>query len=118
MSYPNKFNNYKKKSYNNNNKFNYVNKSNMPYPNYSNNFNYNLNYYNNFNTNNNYNDNFGTSMNTSYKLLFWNILCNEYSYGWKTSPKKELKYKVGNTVLNYLPKFFPIKIFFRIFIAL
>ena len=94
MSYPNKFNNYKKKSYNNNNKFNYVNKSNMPYPNYSNNFNYNYNYYNNLNTNNNYNDNFGTSMNKSYKLLFWNILCNEYSFDWKTSPKIELKYKV------------------------
>ena len=100
MSYPNKFNNYKKKSYNynNNNKFNYVNKSNMPYPNYYNNyynnFNYNYNYYNNLNTNNNYNDNLGTSMNTSYKLLFWNILCNEYSYDWKTSPKIELKYKV------------------------
>ena len=30
----------------------------------------------------------------NYKLLFWNILCDEYSYDWKTAPKIELKYKV------------------------
>jgi endonuclease/exonuclease/phosphatase family metal-dependent hydrolase len=30
----------------------------------------------------------------TYKILFWNILCDEYSYDWKTAPKIELKYKV------------------------
>jgi endonuclease/exonuclease/phosphatase family metal-dependent hydrolase len=30
----------------------------------------------------------------NYKLLFWNLLCDEYSYDWKTAPKIELKYKV------------------------
>lgn len=91
MSYPNKFNNFNTPSpYN---KF--------PYPNYFNsnnyyNFNYN-NFYNNYNYINyniNNNANINNNINRSYKLLFWNILCNEYSYDWKTSPKIELKYKV------------------------
>ena len=34
------------------------------------------------------------SQNITYKLVFWNILCDEYSFDWKTSPKLELKYKV------------------------
>ena len=97
MSYPNKFNNFN------------INKNNIPfgtnfaYPNYYNNnnyysFNYN-NFYNNYNYinyNNNINNHPITTNNISksYKLLFWNILCNEYSFDWKTSPKIELKYKV------------------------
>ena len=118
MSYTNKFNNFKKSfSYNINNKFNSTYKSNN-YPNYynNNNFNYNnyynnyTNHYNNFNNFNNYNNNFNANINSnlnniyynkldsnrnkSYKLLFWNLLCNEYSYDWKTSPKIELKYKI------------------------
>ena len=112
MSYPNKFNNLKKSSnYNNNNKFNTPNGQNNIYPNYyignyfnTHNFNYNNNYnnyksnnyntfnfYNQFNNYNNFNNNIA---NSTYKLLFWNLLCNEYSYDWKTSPKIELKYKV------------------------
>ena len=112
MSYPNKFNNLKKSSnYNNNNKFNTPNGQNNIYPNYyignyfnTHNFNYNNNYNNyksnNYNTFNFYNqfsnyNNFNNNIvNSSYKLLFWNLLCNEYSYDWKTSPKIELKYKV------------------------
>ena len=92
MSYPNKFNNFNNKAYYNN-KYNYMNKPNMFYPNYYNNYNY---YYNNYNNIiiNNYSNNIGTTMNMSYKLLFWNLLCDEYSYDWKTSPKIELKYKV------------------------
>ena len=114
MSYPNKFNNLKKSSnHNNNNKFNTPNGQNNLYPNYyignyynNHNFNYNNNYnnfknnynafnfysqFNNYNGFNNFNNNI---INSSYKLLFWNLLCNEYSYDWKTSPKIELKYKV------------------------
>ena len=112
MSYPNKFNNLKKTSnYNNSNKFNTPNGQNNIYPNYyignyfnNHNFNYNNNYnnyksnnyntfnfYNQFNNYNNFNNNI---VNSTYKLLFWNLLCNEYSYDWKTSPKIELKYKV------------------------
>ena len=117
MSYPNKFNNFKKSVYNNNNKYNYPYKSNVVFQNYYNNFNnyYNnsFNYYNNLNSLNNYinyNNNIDTNivninnniyynkldynLNMSYKLLFWNLLCNEYSYDWKTSPKIELKYKI------------------------
>lgn len=30
----------------------------------------------------------------TYKILFWNVLCDQYSYDWKTAPKIELKYKV------------------------
>ena len=91
MSYPNKFNNFNTPSpYN---KFQYQNyfNSNNYY-----NFNYN-NFYNNYNYINyniNNNANINNNINRSYKLLFWNILCNEYSYDWKTSPKIELKYKV------------------------
>lgn len=29
----------------------------------------------------------------SFKLLFWNILCDQYAYYWKTAPQIELKYK-------------------------
>jgi hypothetical protein len=115
MSYPNKFSNFKKSNYNNNNKYNnYPYKSNFIYPNYYNNFNnyynnnfdYNNNYFNNYanyNNNNidvnNLNDNIyynkiDCNSNMTYKLLFWNLLCNEYSYDWKTSPKIELKYKI------------------------
>ena len=116
MSYSNKFNNFKKSfSYNTNNKFNPIYKSNT-YQNYYSNNNYNnynnnySNHYNNFNNYNNYNSNFNPNINSNnnnffynkldsnrnktYKLLFWNLLCNEYSYDWKTSPKIELKYKI------------------------
>ena len=100
MNYPNKFNIDKNNPYIN------QNNRNIRYPNffnyyYNNNFspNYIYNYnnlffsYNNYNINpNNYRNN--SSSNNSYKLLFWNLLCNEYSYDWKTSPKIELKYKV------------------------
>ena len=30
----------------------------------------------------------------TYKILFWNVLCDQCSYDWKTAPKIELKYKV------------------------
>ena len=111
MSYSNKFNNFKK-SYDTNNKFNAPYNQNMFFPNY---FNNNYYYNNNFKYNNYYNNNFNNNLNDSnsnpntfqfnfnkidsnnnrtYKLLFWNLLCNEYSYDWKTSPKIELKYKV------------------------
>ena len=124
MSYPNKFNNYKKPFSSNNNKYNYSYKQNMSYRNYYNrnymnnnnynNYNNNYNNYNNYNNNfNNFNNNFNSidnnmninniinninnldlNFNVSYKLLCWNLLCNEYSYDWKTSPKIELKYKI------------------------
>lgn len=35
-----------------------------------------------------------TEYKLSYKLMFWNILCDHFSFDWKTSPKIELKYKV------------------------
>ena len=113
MSYSNKFNNFKKSfSYNTNNKFNPIYKSNTYQNYYSNNNynNYNNNYTNHYNNFNNYNSNFNPNINPNnnhffynkldsnrnktYKLLFWNLLCNEYSYDWKTSPKIELKYKI------------------------
>lgn len=100
MNYPNKFNI-------DNNQYNNQNNRNISYPNFfnyyiNNNFipkyiyNYNNNYnpYNNYNQNSNNNIINDSSTNNSYKLLFWNLLCNEYSYDWKTSPKIELKYKV------------------------
>jgi len=100
MNYPNKFNI-------DNNQYNNQNNRNISYPNFfnyyiNNNFipkyiyNYNNNYnpYNNYNQNSNKNKINDSSINNSYKLLFWNLLCNEYSYDWKTSPKIELKYKV------------------------
>ena len=104
MHYPNKFN-----TDNDNLYFNPSNQ-NIRYPNfyfYNNNFgqnyiyNYNMpfNTYNNFKINPNNQNNsskmpLANTNNNSYKLLFWNLLCNEYSYDWKTSPKIELKYKV------------------------
>ena len=91
MYYPNKFNfNNNDNHYNNNRNINHPYFSNYYY---NNNFpknyfyNYNNNQYNIYNTSN-------ISSNNSYKLLFWNLLCNEYSYDRKTSPKIELKYKV------------------------
>ena len=89
MYYPNKFNC-------NNNDNNYNNNRNINHPNfytyyYNNNF--PQNYIYNFNNQYNIYNNSNITPN-SYKLLFWNLLCNEYSYDRKTSPKIELKYKV------------------------
>ena len=84
MFHPNKFNTE------NDNKFNYPNKQIPNIYNYYLNNNFSMNYY--FNYNNAFNI-YNTNNNT-YKLLFWNLLCNEYSYDWKTSPKIELKYKI------------------------
>lgn len=30
----------------------------------------------------------------NYKIFFWNVLCDQYSYDWKTAPHIELKYKI------------------------
>ena len=101
MNYPNKFNIDYNNQYNNQNNrnirypnfFNYYYNNNF-IPNYIYNYNNNFNQYNNYNQNSNNSKNNASSNNNSYKLLFWNLLCNEYSYDWKTSPKIELKYKV------------------------
>ena len=45
----------------------------------------------------------------NYKLLFWNILCDEYSYDWKTAPNIELKYKVWEYRLKLFNQIFSIK---------
>ena len=91
MFHPNKFNT------DNNNQFLYPNYPNIRNPNFYNpyiNNNFNRNYFYNYNNIfNSYNNNNNYSKST-YKLLFWNLLCNEYSYDWKTSPKIELKYKI------------------------
>ena len=91
MFHPNKFNT------DNNNQFLYPNYPNIRNPNFYNpyiNNNFNRNYFYNYNNIfNSYNNNNNYSKST-YKLLFWNLLCNEYSYDVKTSPKLELKYKV------------------------
>ena len=91
MFHPNKFNT------DNNNQFLYQNYPNIRNPNFYNpyiNNNFNRNYFYNYNNIfNSYNNNNNYSKST-YKLLFWNLLCNEYSYDWKTSPKIELKYKI------------------------
>ncbi len=91
MFHPNKFNT------DNNNQFLYPNYPNIRNPNFYNpyiNNNFNRNYFYNYNNIfNSYNNNNNYSKRT-YKLLFWNLLCNEYSYDWKTSPKIELKYKI------------------------
>ena len=89
MYYPNKFNC-------NNNDNNYNNNRNINHPNFYNyyyNNNFPQNYIYNFNNQYNIYNNIHITPN-SYKLLFWNLLCNEYSYDRKTSPKIELKYKV------------------------
>jgi endonuclease/exonuclease/phosphatase family metal-dependent hydrolase len=104
MNYPNRFN------LNNDNQSNNQNNRNIRYPNFYNyyynssfNQNYPYNYnnifqsYNYYNINQNNKNNINipsVTENNIYKLLFWNLLCNEYSYDWKTSPKIELKYKV------------------------
>ena len=102
MYYPNKFNSKNDNQFSNQNNRN-INHINFYNYYYNNNFgpNYIYNYNNQFIPYNNYNidQNNNTSSNSvitnnSYKLLFWNLLCNEYSYDWKTSPKIELKYKV------------------------
>ena len=95
MNYPNKFNIDNDNPYFNRNFcnikypnfYNYYYNSNNYGPNYIYNYNNPHNFYNNYNINPN-------NGNNSYKLLFWNLLCNEYSYDVKTSPKLELKYKV------------------------
>ena len=45
----------------------------------------------------------------SYKLLFWNLLCDEYSYDWKTAPNIELKYKVWEYRLKLFNQILSIK---------
>ena len=45
----------------------------------------------------------------NYKLLFWNILCDEYSYDWKTAPKIELKYKVWDHRVKLFSQLLSIK---------
>ena len=96
MYYPNKFN-----INNNDNQYNNRNIRQPNFYNYYYNNNFNANYiYNPYNMYNNYNivsnsqNNQSISQQAPYKLLFWNLLCNEYSYDVKTSPKLELKYKV------------------------
>lgn len=49
---------------------------------------------NTYNSYNLINPSQNAEQNSNYKLLFWNLLCDEYSYDWKTSPKLELKYKI------------------------
>ena len=102
MYYPNKFNskndnqipNQNNRNMNHLNFFNYYYNNNFG-PNYIYNYNNQFIPYNNYNINQNNNSSSNSVIsNNSYKLLFWNILCNEYSYDWKTSPKIELKYKV------------------------
>ena len=101
MNYPNKFNIDNDNPYFNRNFcnikypnfYNYYYNSNNYGPNYIYNYNVPYNSYNNKN-NNNFPNYSIMNKNNSYKLLFWNLLCNEYSYDWKTSPKIELKYKV------------------------
>ena len=107
MNFPNKFNiDYNNQYINQNNRnirypnfYNFYN-TNFP-PNYIYNYNNQFIPYNNYNINQNHirnnhssNNPIIKSNNSTYKLLFWNLLCNEYSYDWKTSPKIELKYKV------------------------
>ena len=105
MNYPNKFNidnnniqynqylNGNFRNIKNPNFYNYYYNNNNFVPNYIYNYNVPYNSYNNKN-NNNFPNYSIMNKNNSYKLLFWNLLCNEYSYDWKTSPKIELKYKV------------------------
>ena len=106
MHNPNKFNIYNNQYINPDNRnirfpnfCNYYYNSNFG-QNYIYNYNNPFNKYSNYNINpNNQNNSFSNNYllnqnNTTYKLLFWNLLCNEYSYDWKTSPKIELKYKV------------------------
>ena len=102
MYFPNKFNskndnqipNQNNRNMNHLNFFNYYYNNNFG-PNYIYNYNNQFIPYNNYNINQNNNSSSNSVIsNNSYKLLFWNILCNEYSYDWKTSPKIELKYKV------------------------
>ena len=45
----------------------------------------------------------------SYKLLFLNLLCDEYSYDWKNAPNIELKYKVWEYRLKLFDQIFSIK---------
>ena len=90
MYYPNKFNFNNNDNHNNNNR----NINNPFYSNYYYNNNFPQNYYYNYNNPYNIYNTSNIPSNNSYKLLFWNLLCNEYSYDRKTSPKIELKYKV------------------------
>ena len=102
MYYPNKFNSKNDNQFpnQNNRNMNHINFYNYYYnnnfgPNYIYNYNNQFIPYNNYNINQNNNTSSNSVItNNSYKLLFWNLLCNEYSYDWKTSPKIELKYKV------------------------
>ena len=90
MYYPNKFNfNNNDNHYNNNRNIN-----NPFFSNYYYNNNFPQNYFHNYNNQYNIYNTSNIFSNNSYKLLFWNLLCNEYSYDRKTSPKIELKYKV------------------------
>ena len=45
----------------------------------------------------------------NYKLLFWNILCDEYSYDWKTAPNIELKYKIWDYRVKLFSQILSIK---------
>ena len=45
----------------------------------------------------------------NYKLLFWNILCDEYSYDWKTAPNIELKYKIWDYRVKLFSQLLSIK---------
>ena len=102
MYYPNKFNSKNDNQFfnQNNRNMNHINFYNYYYnnnfgPNYLYSYNNHFNPYNNYNINQNNNTSSNSVItNNSYKLLFWNLLCNEYSFDWKTSPKIELKYKV------------------------
>ena len=108
--YNNDYNNY----YVNNSNFYYQNNNNNYFDNYNNYYQSNnskFNNYNNFYPFNNYNNNFNPYQNQNnmfylpkvsknktsektYKFLFWNLLCDEYSFDYKTAPNIELKYKV------------------------
>ena len=87
----NYYSNYNNYYSSNNSKNNNYNNINYPFNNFNNNFNPYQNQNNMFFFQNTPKNQTPTK---TYKLLFWNLLCDEYSFDYKTAPNIELKYKV------------------------